>query len=278
MAFCQFRGGLSELAETAAKRRHIWNKPPQIFVLLGPSGVGKTRWAWTHYGRYLYVLPSQHSAGTWFDNYEGQPVLLIDEFDATMPITVLLQLCDGYVFTPQRKGGFVTNLDFHVIIITSNCRSLEELWSRGRGAVLAAAARTSYALPTCEQIAALERRISDGGGKVFNLFPTDLLGNTAPSDTLPHNTPRPLETRLPSVPSSCVAWLEPGHLRATIARAGSAPALLERVLREPEDGGRRDDLLEPLRPAEPGLGGKDALPHGASPRLARVDDLPRPTL
>ena len=56
----------------------------------------------------------------WFDNYEQEDCLLIDDFDDTaVPIELMLQLLDGYRQRLPIKGGH-TYAAWEKVIITTN--------------------------------------------------------------------------------------------------------------------------------------------------------------
>lgn len=65
-----------------------------ITYIWGDTGTGKTRYVMEKYGytNVCKVNNYQHP----FDGYSGQPVLLLDEFRSSIPITDFLQYLDGY--------------------------------------------------------------------------------------------------------------------------------------------------------------------------------------
>lgn len=97
----------------------------EVIVLHGLPGSGKTRQVYEeNKDTEVYVLPEATSA-QWFDGYEGQDVVLIDDFEGTIRYNFLLQLCDRYPMRVNTKGGFV-NWKPKKIYITSNKEP--ELW------------------------------------------------------------------------------------------------------------------------------------------------------
>jgi len=74
----------------------------EVVVHSGPTGCGKTRAAMTEEGIYKI----QGDQLQWWDGYEGQRTILIDEYSNNIPITVLLGLLDGYKLRLPVKGGF----------------------------------------------------------------------------------------------------------------------------------------------------------------------------
>lgn len=91
---------------------------PTVYVLIGPPGSGKSRYAWESKPD-LYTLPVP-SPTAWFDGYIGQDTVLFDDFDGSwFKRTYLLQLLDRYPMQVPIKGGFV-NWKPRTIFITSN--------------------------------------------------------------------------------------------------------------------------------------------------------------
>lgn len=85
-----------------------------VTVLWGDAGVGKSRWAWDKYPD-LYTKPS----GEWWDGYNGEKVLLLDDFYGWIRYHDLLRVLDRYPTSVPFKGGFVW-AQWDTIVITSN--------------------------------------------------------------------------------------------------------------------------------------------------------------
>lgn len=106
--------GLLELALRTSKPRM---EPPTVTVLWGSTGSGKSRFVFDKYkANDIFVVPDQ---GMWMDGYEGQPVVLFDEFYGGIPWSQLLRLTDRYPYHAAVKGGFVNFAPTH-IVFTSN--------------------------------------------------------------------------------------------------------------------------------------------------------------
>lgn len=103
-----------------AKRRD-W--VTEVLVYWGPTGTGKTRRVYQEAGdEPIYV----HPGGMWFDGYEGQEIVLFDDFGGSeFKLTYLLKLLDRYPMSVPVKGGFV-NFAPKKVYITSNHAS--EWW------------------------------------------------------------------------------------------------------------------------------------------------------
>jgi hypothetical protein len=89
-----------------------------VRIYWGPSGSGKTRKVWDEFSD-IYVKP----VGRWWDGYEGQEVVLIDDFDPNncfdIQFDFYLKLLDRYPMSVEVKGGFVEFTSKRVIF-TSN--------------------------------------------------------------------------------------------------------------------------------------------------------------
>lgn len=103
----------------------LWNRTPkwtnvETTVRWGEAGTGKTRWVYDTYDeKDIYRLTRGDNGGVWFDGYEGQKVLLIDDFYGWLLKGKLFEYLDGNKFRIQVKGGFTTKA-WEKVIITSN--------------------------------------------------------------------------------------------------------------------------------------------------------------
>lgn len=109
------------LNESASDRQE---KGVKVAVYYGDSGTGKTYSAINLYapdGDYFKLdCTSVKSGSLWFDGYEGQRVLILDDFDADVcSISFLKNLLDKYKLRLQVKGGH-TWACWSTVVITSN--------------------------------------------------------------------------------------------------------------------------------------------------------------
>lgn len=81
----------------------------------GPPGVGKSYWVRQQWGQDLYIK----AQNKWWDGYQGQKFVLLDDFDCSKIGHLLKQWLDAYAITAETKGGTI-QIRPDVFIITSN--------------------------------------------------------------------------------------------------------------------------------------------------------------
>ena len=118
VAFVKYHRGLDKVAFHLNKVRGKKQRDVKLTVLIGPSGCGKTSSAY-ELDPDLYKLDTDHNNALWFDGYEGEKTLLIDDFEGWISFRTLLNITDRYPYRAPIKGGFTWALWTHVII-TSN--------------------------------------------------------------------------------------------------------------------------------------------------------------
>lgn len=89
----------------------------KVYILWGQPGTGKTRAAYSLYGKSLYRLASCQPE--WWDGYTGQKTVLLDDFYGCLPYARMLHLLDGYPLQLPRKGSF-WQASYKRVVITSN--------------------------------------------------------------------------------------------------------------------------------------------------------------
>ena len=112
--FCRHRNGINEyLSRYQNKSVPKWRNL-EIYYIYGSTGTGKTRASvkYTDYKTEGYNLK-------WWDGYNGEESILIDEYNNDVNITKLLNLLDGYKLRLEVKGG-TTYARWNKVYITSN--------------------------------------------------------------------------------------------------------------------------------------------------------------
>jgi len=123
VAIVKFSKGLTVLRGLRARTRSS-KSPPKVIWVYGETGVGKTRCCFEFSERFFGEDVWLSSGGLrWFDGYDGQRVIIIDDFRAKqLPggggFSFFLRLLDRYPMSVEFKGGFVP-WSPEVIFITS---------------------------------------------------------------------------------------------------------------------------------------------------------------
>lgn len=93
----------------------------EVIVVWGKSRSGKTRWVLEqHPGTDIYEPILSSSAGKyWFDGYDGQKVILLNEFYGQLRSHYMQNLLDCYRRQVEKKGDTVVS-NWNKIYITSN--------------------------------------------------------------------------------------------------------------------------------------------------------------
>jgi len=104
--------------------KRMWEMDNSCFW--GEAGSGKTRKVYEDEPD-VYAKP----AGKWFDGYDGQEAVLIDDFTGDMDLSLFLQVLDRYPMIVETKGGTAQFLAKR-IYVTSNL-SPEEWYPKATG-------------------------------------------------------------------------------------------------------------------------------------------------
>lgn len=121
--WCQYR---RSFAAFAGLLRPPLSRPElQVYLLHGPTGSGKTRFAsqWSQENGGVWM--SGDPKLQWFDGYGGEPNVIIDDFAGEAPFRFLLRVLDIYPIRVPIKGGFAP-FNATRIFITAN--STPEYW------------------------------------------------------------------------------------------------------------------------------------------------------
>jgi len=104
-AFREYR-----LMKTPARNHEV-----EVIVLQGPTGTGKSKFAMDAYPDAYWKQRSQ-----WWDGYNKQETIVLDEFYGWIPYDLLLRLCDRYPLLLETKGGQVQCVAKRVVITTNS--------------------------------------------------------------------------------------------------------------------------------------------------------------
>lgn len=111
-SWCRYRESFQAYKRLREERR-CWLT--ELIVLAGPTGTGKSTLANELSGGNAYYK----DATKWWDGYQGQRVVVMDDFVGNMQFTELLRLADKFPHQVEVKGG-IRNFTSKCIIITSN--------------------------------------------------------------------------------------------------------------------------------------------------------------
>lgn len=85
-----------------------------VIVLTGPPGCGKSRYANELPGSKFYKMK-----GDWWDGYDHEDIVIIDDFYGWLPFCEMLRLMDRYPHKVPVKGAYV-EFTSKTLVITSN--------------------------------------------------------------------------------------------------------------------------------------------------------------
>lgn len=95
------------LREYASLVRGVREHRTEVYWFYGECGTGKSRTAWESREKEAVYELFDHG-GRWFDGYDGQPVVILDDLSrGELPVAVFLRLADRYPCRVQVKGGTV---------------------------------------------------------------------------------------------------------------------------------------------------------------------------
>lgn len=130
--YIRYRRGIEALHARELVERSREFRMLEVHVYYGEAGTGKTRAAVDGSDDY-YIL--DQGERVWFDGYEGESLLIIDDFYGWIKYGMLLRILDGYQLRLEIKGGFTYAL-WKRVIITSN-KPPEEWYAHGMTPALA---------------------------------------------------------------------------------------------------------------------------------------------
>lgn len=141
--------GIIRYSTGALKTYDFFHKPKRrtikITLLIGPTGIGKSLYAHSHWPK---LYPLFDPTGAYWQGYQDEEEVLLDEFDSAVPLGRLLQWTDRYPFRIPNKFGDRILQATH-FIFASNFEPIE--W---------------YGSSDERQRAALRRRLDEFGTRV----------------------------------------------------------------------------------------------------------------
>ncbi len=117
-SWLRYQRGFKDFRQMAVKRQTDRWRDVSTEIYYGKTGIGKTRKAKSLGGFLIHADNID-----WWDGYEGEDRIIIDEYSMQCKITKLLGLLDGYQMRLAIKGGF-TYANWTKVIITTNLTEL----------------------------------------------------------------------------------------------------------------------------------------------------------
>lgn len=120
--YIKYSRGLEKMAEAFQHKIH-W-RTVKGYIIWGKSSTGKTHYAKCQMGEenvYTLKKAQASSSTTWWNGYEGQTSIILDEFSPPwLDFSDVLAIIDGHYYQVQTKGGFVQAKWTHVFITANH--------------------------------------------------------------------------------------------------------------------------------------------------------------
>ena len=92
--------------------------------MFGETGVGKSHYVYSkHEIDDIYVLNLEDNG--WWDEYRGQPVVMIDDFRGQVTYSMLLRLADKWPMTVKRRNRAPVQFTSTILYVTSSLKPSE---------------------------------------------------------------------------------------------------------------------------------------------------------
>ncbi len=118
--YVRYHKGFEKYQEMVTKRASKDFRHVQVEIHKGETGTGKTRSCCV--GDHFMI---HGDSMQWWDGYDGETTLVIDEYANQIALTKLLGIIDGYQMRLPIKGGF-TYAKWTTVKITTNLDTLHE--------------------------------------------------------------------------------------------------------------------------------------------------------
>lgn len=113
----RYHRGIESLRTIVGKSKVPKRSTFAMVYIWGPSGCGKTSLVRDRWPDAYWLTETDRG---WMDSYAGQDIIVIDDFEARLPIQWMLRLCQPYPFEAERKGMFPVTVLATKVVITAN--------------------------------------------------------------------------------------------------------------------------------------------------------------
>ncbi len=117
VAIIRYHHGIERLMAIVSPPPH--RRMPKVFILYGPTDLGKSRAAAHIAGADAFWFPRPQNGHAYAAGYTGQRTIVFDDFYSWIPYDLLLRICDRYPLMFNVMGGAAPCLA-EQIIFTSN--------------------------------------------------------------------------------------------------------------------------------------------------------------
>lgn len=117
--YIMYKNGLNAIIEHNEQKSRQKIRDIEVIVYSGKTGTGKTYKAVTE-NPEAYIISNLK----WWNGYNGEKVIIIDEYNNDIPCTEMIRLLDRYPLRLEVKGNH-TYANWHKVIITTNLQKHE---------------------------------------------------------------------------------------------------------------------------------------------------------
>lgn len=124
--FVRYHSGITKMKELIDNKKSQSWRDVETTILVGEAGSGKTKYVYDKYGYdSVFKIDGAGNDKFMFNGYDGEEVLLIDDFNGWIKYTYMLNILDGYPLPLNVKNGR-TFARWNKVYITSN--NMPSMW------------------------------------------------------------------------------------------------------------------------------------------------------
>ncbi len=118
--FVRYSNGIQKMKSLIDKKKGLKWRDVDVKVLYGKAGTGKTSHVMKKHGyENVFTLDAKWASTNFWGDYDGEDVLLIDDFNGWIQYSYILRVLDGHPLQLNIKGGS-TYARWTKVYITSN--------------------------------------------------------------------------------------------------------------------------------------------------------------